>query len=79
MISKKGVDMRKINLDDDNFKLSVKEIRFLMGELTQEEFGKMLGMSKLQIWSRENEGSWSMKEITEISELSGVPINRITI
>jgi len=71
--------MRKINLDDDNFKLSVKEIRFLMGELTQEEFGKMLGMSKLQIWSRENEGSWSMKEITEISELSGVPINRITI
>lgn len=79
MISKKGVGMRKINLDDDNFKLSVKEIRFLMGELTQEEFGKMLGMSKLQIWSRENEGSWSMKEITEISELSGVPINRITI
>lgn len=71
--------MRKINLDDDNFKLSVKEIRFLMGELTQEEFGKMLGMSKLQIWARENEGSWSMKEITEISELSGVPINRITI
>ncbi len=71
--------MKKINLTDSNYKLTVREIRFLLGELSQEEFGKLLGMSQMQVWSRENEGSWSMKEIQSISDISGVPIERITV
>ena len=67
--------MNKIDLDTRKY--TVKEIRFLMGELTQEEFGNLIGLSKLQIWSRENaETEWSMREIALISDVSGVPLDR---
>ena len=70
--------MKKIDLNARKY--TVKEIRFLMGELTQEEFGNLIGLSKLQIWSRENgETEWSMREMAQISELSGVPLDRIAI
>lgn len=68
--------MPKINLDTRKY--TVREIRFLMGELTQEEFGKLIGLSKLQVWSRENsETEWSMREMCLISDVSGVPLDRI--
>ncbi|MBQ2627374.1 MAG: hypothetical protein IJG17_06260 [Eubacterium sp.] len=70
--------MKKIDLNTRKY--TVKEIRFLMGELTQEEFGNLIGLSKLQIWSRENaETEWSMREMAQISDVSGVPLDRIAI
>lgn len=66
-------------IDLETRKFTVPEIRFLMG-MNQEEFGKLIGLSKIQMWGRENgRTEWSMKEISDISELTGVPLDRITI
>lgn len=70
--------MNKIDLNTRKY--TVKEIRFLMGELTQDEFGDLIGLSKLQIWNRENKQTeWSMREIALVSEVSGIPLDRIAI
>ncbi len=69
--------MEKLDLDSRKF--TVREIRFLLG-VTQEEFAPIVGLSKMQLWARENgETEWSMREISLVSEVTGVPINRIAI
>lgn len=71
--------MQVKKLDLEHKKFTIPEIRFMMG-MNQEEFAKLIGLSKIQLWGRENgRTEWTMKEISDISEITGVPLDRITI
>jgi hypothetical protein len=51
-----------------------------MGQLSQEDFGSLFGLSQFQIWARETgQKPWTMQEISNISDQSGIPIERISI
>lgn len=65
-------------IDLETRKFTIPEIRFLEGEMTQAELGEKIGLSQFQIWSRESgRTKWTLHEVAKISELTGVPLNRI--
>ena len=68
----------KIDLTTRRF--TVPEIRFLMGELTQEEFGRLIGLTQFQVFNRETgRAVWNIYEMSAISEVSGIPLERIAV
>jgi hypothetical protein len=65
-------------IDLENRKFTIPEIRFLMGQMSQEELGKKIGLTQFQIWSRETgRTKWTLHEVAQISEFSGIPLHRI--
>lgn len=67
-------------IDLENRQFTVPEIRFLESQMSQEQLGNLLGLSQYQIWARETgKQPWLMHEISQISKLSGIPLDRIKI
>lgn len=59
--------------------LTVKDIRALM-KMNQKDFGKLIGMTQSALMRRENgKVKWKMHEVAKVSEVSGLPIQRIKI
>ena len=61
-------------------KFTPTELRRMLG-LTQKELADILGVSRITIARRE-EGSkkrWTVLEIEKLSQLSGIPVENITI
>ena len=57
--------------------LTPRQIRNMMGK-NQDEFGKLIGMTGVAVMRRENgKVLWKMHEISKVSVVSGVPIERI--
>ncbi len=53
------------------------EIRRLLG-ITADELAKVLGISVMTLYRKEKNGNWSAKDIRILSEMSNIPIDKIT-